>query len=166
MEFKPEPLKTIGLPILDPEANDLGDRKVVGLLVRTFVDRCLAAVSAAASGERDADLASEELHRTAEVMNGLFLGDPEIGPVKRGPWNTPEQLGAFLRETMGFEDPAEFAVRAAFVRLASILTGDVAGQEDELRARSIEQIVGEVTSLLLGELPETAPADDEVAPYA
>jgi len=48
MEFKPEPLKTIDLPALDPEANDLGDRKVVELLVRSFADRCLTAVAKSA----------------------------------------------------------------------------------------------------------------------
>jgi len=165
MEFKPEPLKTIDLPTLDPEANDLGDRRVVELLVRSFADRCLTAVALASSGERDADEAAEELHRAAEVMNGLFLGDPEIVSVKRRPWNVPERLGAFLRDTLGFEDPAEFAVRAAFVRLANILTGEVAGQDEELRDRSIKLIVDEVTRLLLGEVPETAPADEDVAPY-
>lgn len=163
MDFKPGSSK-IDLPILDAGASDLGDSKVVELLVRHYVERCLEAVADAAAGRRDADEVSEELYRAAEVMNGLFLGDPEIGPVVRHPWNAPDRLGAFLRDTMEFEEPAEFAVRAAFVRLATLLTGEVAGQEDELRGRSIELMILEVTRLLLGDLPETAP-DDEVAPY-
>lgn len=166
MEFKPEPINTIAITSLDPAANDLGDRKVVELLVRTFADRCFAALSSAARGERDADEAAEEIHRAAEAMNGVFLGDPDITGVVRHPWNAPERLGAFLRDTLGFEDPIEFAVRAAFVRLGTLLTGEVAGQDEDVRAGSIELMVGEVTSLLLGELPTTAPADQDVVPYA
>lgn len=140
-------------------ANDLGDEAVVELLVRGFTDKALEIFQAIAAGERDLDDGAEEIGSQAEALNGLFLGDTDLAGVKIHPWNSPEQLGAYLRDALGLDFPPEECVRAGLIHLATLIMHSIQGSPDNWEAE-VEALRMEMRDLLLGRQPLDDGADE------
>ncbi|WP_207458823.1 hypothetical protein [Azospirillum sp. SYSU D00513] len=148
------------LPILTQKGNDLADPKVVELLVRGYVDQCLAAFDEVMEGNLDLDNASEGIYRQASALNAVFLGTSGFTTVIAHPWNSPDQLGAFLRDTMDFDFPPEECVRAALVHLATHVMQAIQRSDTPWEGQ-VDLLVGEVRDLLLGQLPPSYDAGQE-----
>lgn len=140
------------LPPLVEGRNDLGDPGVVELLVRGYVDKCLAAFHEALSGRIDQDTAIDGIYAQASALNAVFLGISGFQTVIVHPWNSPDQLGVFLRDTLDFDFPPEECVRAAFVHLATHVMQALQQSQSEWEEQ-VESLIFEVRDLLLGRLP-------------
>lgn len=71
--------------------------------------------------EPDTDAFMKWLETECRRLNNLFLGyqpgETEYAGWRRGPWNTPDQLGMFIRiHYFPSDDEDRFAVRDAFMR--------------------------------------------------
>jgi hypothetical protein len=130
-------------------ANDLADEKVVDLLVRGFTDQCLSVFQSVAEGERDLDLAVADIGFQAETLNALFLGFSPIDAVILHPWNSPDQLGAYLREALGLDFPNDQCVKAAFVHVATLLMQSLQHAPDSWEQEA-EELRADLCELLLG----------------
>lgn len=140
-------------------ANDLGDEAVVELLVRGFTDKALDIFQAIAAGERDLDDGAEEIGAQAQALNSLFLGDADLADVKIHPWNSPEQLGVYLRDALGLDFPPEECVRAGLIHLATLIMHAIQGSPDNWEAE-VEALRLEMRDLLLGRQPLDDGADE------
>lgn len=140
-------------------ANDLGDEAIVELLVRGFIDKALDIFQAVAAGERDLEDGAEEIGAQAEALNGLLLGQITLAGVKTHPWNSPEQLGVYLREALGLDFPPEECVRAGLIHLATLIMHAIQGSPDNWEAE-VEALRMEMRDLLLGRQPLDGGADE------
>lgn len=148
---------------LQEGVNDLADEKIVGLLVRGYVDSCLAGFQQAINGEREQGDVADDLYRLAGAFNEVFLGRSGLSNLTVHPWNSAEQLGAFLRDTVGLDFPPEECVRATLIHLATQVM--LALQESEATWReNVEILILEVRDLLLGRIPDSG--SEEPLPYA
>lgn len=140
---------------------DLGDEVIVGLLVRNFVDYSLARFQQTLDGQRELDDVIEEINELAVAYNAVFLGAAPIENLRAHPWNSADQLGVFLRETLEMDDEPEVAVRATLIRMATRVMRNI--QTDGATwSVNAEAMIEEVRDLLLGRLP--AAFDDAVEP--
>ncbi|AWK86905.1 hypothetical protein [Azospirillum thermophilum] len=146
------------LPSLVQGRIDLGDQNVVELLVRGFIDHSLAAFQRVLRGEQDDDSAIDGINAQAIALNTVFLGQSGFPEVIVHPWNTAEQLGAFLQDTVQLEYPEDDCVRALLIHLATQVMHALRLPEDQ-RQEEIEALTLDATDLLLGR----APQDDEDA---
>lgn len=133
-------------------ANDLGDEAVVELLVRGFTDKALDIFQAVAAGERGLDDGVEEIGAQAEALNSLFLGAVSLADVKIHAWNSPEQLGAYLRDALGLDFPPDESVRAGLIHLTTLIMHAIQGSPDNWEAE-VEALRMEMRDLLLGRQP-------------
>lgn len=155
-----------GIPFHLPEgANDLGDAAVVELLVRVYTDRCLDVFQAIARDERTLDDGVSEINAHAETLNGLFLGVSVITDVTLHPWNSPDQLGAYLRDALGLDFPPDECVRAGLIHLATLMMRAIQGAPDAWESEA-EAMRLEMVELLLGRQPLESAADDDALPMA
>lgn len=143
------------LPILSqPQArNDLGDETVVRLLVRQFIDLSLDAFNQVLQGKLDQDEAVDGINRQATALNAVFLGTSGFETVITHPWNTPEQLGAFLKDMVALECPEDDCVRAMLIHLATQVMHALR-LPDEDRQEEVEALTLDAADLLLGRAPE------------
>ena len=145
------------------EIIDLQDVSLVELLVRSFTSKCLDAFRLALRDDVTLDEAVAKIDRLATAMNDVFLGMDPAGTVQCGPWNTPEQLGQFLQDGLGLEEPAEQSVRAVLIRLATAVMTALQRREGDWPSR-LDMLVAEVRDLLCGKPPAAAGGDDIVFP--
>jgi hypothetical protein len=143
-------------------ANDLGDERVVELLVRGYVDRCLGSFREAAEGRVSQDEAVDGIYQLAGALNAVFLGTSGFHTLTVHPWNAPDQLGVFLRDTLDLDFPPDECVRAALVHLATQIMLGVQQPQPEWEGM-IEDLSVEMRDLLLGRAPA---GDGEALPYA
>ncbi|WP_448205532.1 hypothetical protein [Azospirillum sp. sgz302134] len=140
------------LPPLVQGRNDLGEPGVVELLVRGYVDQCLDAFQQVLADTIDQDQAIDAINAQATALNAVFLGTSGFSTVVVHPWNSPDQLGQFLRDTLGLDFEPEDCVRAGLIHLAThVMYAIQAGQsgwEDQVHA-----LAGEMRDLLMGRLP-------------
>lgn len=143
------------LPILSqPQArNDLGDETVVRLLVRQFIDLSLDAFNQVLQGKLDQDEAVDGINRQATALNAVFLGTSGFETVITHPWNSPEQLGAFLKDMVALEYPEDDCVRAMLIHLATQVMHALR-LPDEDRQEEVEALTLDAADLLLGRAPE------------
>lgn len=140
-------------------ANDLGDEAVVELLVRGFTDKALDIFQAVAAGERGLDDGADEIGAQAEALNGLLLGKISLSDVKIHPWNSPEQLGVYLRDALSLDFPPDECVRAGLIHLATLIMHAIQGSPDNWEAE-VEALRVEMRDLLLGRQPLDDGADE------
>lgn len=152
------PPQGVPFPALQ-NANDLGDEAVVELLVRGFIDKALDIFQAIAAGERDLEDGAEEIGAQAEALNSLLLGQISLVGVKTHPWNSPEQLGAYLRDALGLDFPPEECVRAGLIHLATLIMHAIQGSPDNWETE-VEALRLEMRDLLLGRQPLDDGADE------
>ena len=152
------PPQGVPFPALQ-NANDLGDEAVVELLVRGFIDKALDIFQAIAAGERDLEDGAEEIGAQAEALNGLLLGQISLVGVKTHPWNSPEQLGAYLHDALGLDFPPEECVRAGLIHLATLIMHAIQGSPDNWETE-VEALRLEMRDLLLGRQPLDDGADE------
>ncbi|CAO3444177.1 hypothetical protein [Azospirillum largimobile] len=143
------------LPILtQPQArNDLADETVVRLLVRQFIDLSLDAFNQVLQGKLDQDEAVDGINRQATALNAVFLGTSGFETVITHPWNTPEHLGAFLKEMVALEYPEDDCVRAMLIHLATQVMHALRIPEED-RHEEVEALTLDAADLLLGRAPE------------
>ncbi|PWC37568.1 hypothetical protein [Azospirillum sp. TSO35-2] len=141
------------LPVLTQARNDLSDESVVRLLVRQFVDLSLGAFNEVLNGRLDQDEAVDGINRQAIALNSVFLGTSGFDTVVTHPWNTPDQLGAFLKDTVGLEYPEDDCVRAMLIHLATQVMHSLR-MPDEERDADLEALTLDAADLLLGRAPE------------
>jgi hypothetical protein len=143
------------LPILtQPQArNDLADETVVRLLVRQFIDLSLDAFNQVLQGTLDQDEAVDGINRQATALNAVFLGTSGFETVITHPWNTPEQLGAFLKDMVALEYPEDDCVRAMLIHLATQVMHALRLPEED-RHEEVEALTLDAADLLLGRTPE------------
>lgn len=142
-------------------AVDLADEGVVGLLVRGYIDVCLERFQEAVRGEKSQDTASEEIFALASALNAVFLGDSGFGEIVARPWNSPDQLGTFLRDALDLDFAADESVRATLIHTATLLMHVLQGAKGDWEDE-VEALVVETRDLLLGRTPD----DGEDLPYA
>lgn len=130
-------------------SNDMGDEKVVELLVRGFFDQCLGAFQGVLEGQRDLDDAVADIGVQAETLNALFLGTSPIADVTLHPWNHPDQLGVYIRDALGLDFPPDQSVKAAFVHVATLLMRVLQGNRDGWE-KEAEDMRLDLRDLLLG----------------
>lgn len=138
---------------------DLGDERAVELLVRTYVDRCLNSFQQAIAGSASQDDAVDDIYRLASALNTVFLGASGFDTVIVHPWNAPDQLGAFLRDTLDFDFPPEECVRATLIHMATHIMQALQGNKEGWR-EAVDGLVVEVRDLLLGRVRDDG-ADTE-----
>lgn len=143
-------------------ANDLADERVVELLVRGYVDRCLAAFRDAAEGRVSQDDAVDDIYQLASALNAVFLGTSGFHTLTVHPWNAAGQLGVFLRDTLDLDFPPGECVRASLVHLATQIMLGVQQPQPEWEGM-VEQLTIDMRDLLLGRAPDD---DGEALPYA
>lgn len=143
------------LPVLTQSRarNDLGDESVVRLLVRQFVELSLEAFNEALQGRLDQDEAVDGINRQAIALNAVFLGTSGFDTVVAHPWNSPEQLGAFLKDVVALDYPEDDCVRAMLIQLATQVMHALR-LPDEDRHEEIEALTLDAADLLLGRAPE------------
>ncbi|MDR6771082.1 hypothetical protein [Azospirillum sp. BE72] len=143
------------LPILtQPQArNDLADETVVRLLARQFIDLSLDAFNQVLLGKLDQDEAVDGINRQATALNAVFLGTSGFETVITHPWNSPEQLGAFLKEMVALEYPEDDCVRAMLIHLATQVMHALRLPEED-RHEEVEALTLDAADLLLGRTPE------------
>lgn len=146
------------MPALAKGRNDLADEAVVRLLVRGFIDLSLAAFQEVLQGNLEQDEAIDGINRQAVALNSVFLGTSGFGTVIAHPWNTPEQLGAFLQDTVALDFPEDDCVRAMLIHLATQLMHALR-LPDEDRNEEVEALTLDAADLLLGRAPQD---DDEI----
>lgn len=88
-------------------------------------------------------------------MNSLFIGEGlETMPYRRGPWNTPDQLGHHLALSMKIDGEQRFAARDAFMVFSSKigqLMRDNQGDESMRKLQSaLDKETSEFATILLG----------------
>ncbi|MBB3266015.1 hypothetical protein FHW79_003648 [Azospirillum sp. OGB3] len=143
------------LPPLVKGRNDLSDPGVVELLVRGYVDQCLAAFQEVLRGNIEQDAAIDAINAQATALNAVFLGTSGFNTVVVHPWNSADQLGQFLQDTIGLDFPAEDCVRAALIHLATHVMHAIQGGT-ETWEQQVDSLVGEMRDLLIGRLPDGA----------
>lgn len=136
-------------PIASGGACDLGDPAIVELLVRNFVDQTFSVFHRVLAGEATQDDASEAIYGQALGLNALFLGTAEFKNVVSHPWNSPDQLGSYIQDTVDFDFPPEECVRAAFVHMATHVMRLLKDEPDDWKLQ-VDGLVGELRDLLLG----------------
>jgi len=141
------------LPILTKGSNDLADEAVVRLLVRGFIDQSLAAFQEVLHGKLGEEEAIDGINRQATALNSVFLGTSGLSSVVTHPWNTPEQLGAFLQDTVALEFPEDDCVRAMLIHLATQVMHALRMPDDE-RNEEVEALTLDAADLLLVRAPE------------
>lgn len=141
------------MPVLSKGRNDLADEAVVRLLVRGFIDLSLAAFQEVLQGNLEQDEAIDGINRQAIALNSVFLGTSGFDTVIAHPWNTPEQLGAFLQDTVALEFPEDDCVRALLIHLATQLMHALR-LPDEDRNEEVEALTLDAADLLLGRAPQ------------
>lgn len=146
------------LPVLTQGQNDLADEGVVRLLVRGFIDLSLAAFQEVLHKELAEDDAIDGINRQAIALNSVFLGTSGFTNVVAHPWNSPEQLGAFLKDTVALDFPEDDCVRAMLIHLATQLMHALR-LPDEDRNEEVEALTLDAADLLLGRAPQD---DDEI----
>jgi HD-like signal output (HDOD) protein len=146
------------LPALTQGQNDLADENVVRLLVRGFIDLSLAAFQEVLRKELSEDDAIDGINRQATALNSVFLGTSGFNNVVTHPWNSPEQLGAFLKDTVALDFPEDDCVRAMLIHLATQLMHALR-LPDEERNEEVEALTLDAADLLLGRAPQD---DDEI----
>lgn len=144
---------------------DLGDEAIVDLLVHNFVDFSLARFQQTLDGRRELDDVIDEINNLAVAYNSVFLGSAPIEHLRVHPWNSADQLGVFLRETLELDDAPEIAVRATLIRLATRVMRSIQA-DGETWTVNAETTIGEVRDLLLGRLPATFEDTIEPSPFA
>lgn len=82
-------------------------------------------------------------------MNNLFLTITPNDEFERGPWNTPEQLGSYIRQALRIDGEDRLGVRDAFMRYIDKVT-DVYEPGDEFDAAPIELAINQLHDALLG----------------
>jgi hypothetical protein len=156
--MEPLDIKPIVVSLLEPLSplaqgrNDLGDPGVVELLVRGYVDQCLAAFQKVLEGSVDQDTAIDAINGQATALNSVFLGTSGFESVIVHPWNSADQLGMFLRDSIGLDFPPEDCARAALIHLATHVMYAIQGGEEAWREQ-VDALVGEMRDLFLGRLP-------------
>lgn len=143
------------LPTLVKGRNDLSDPGVVELLVRGYVDQCLSAFQEVLRGNVEQDTAIDAINAQAAALNAVFLGTSGFDTVIVHPWNSADQLGQFLQDTVGLDFPAEDCVRASLIHLATHVMHAIQGGA-EAWEEQVDALVGEMRDLLLGRLPDGA----------
>lgn len=141
--------------------NDLADDRVVRLLVRGYVDLCLERFQDAFSGSATQDESADAIYRYAQALNAVFLGTSGLDGLSAHGWNSPDQLGVFLRDTMDFDFPPDECVRALLVHMATQIMVVLQGSRPDWQDK-VDAMVDEVCDLLLGRLPD----DAEAPPFA
>ncbi len=141
------------LPVLTKGRNDLAEESVVRLLVRGFIDQCLAAFQEVLHGAVAEDDAIDAINRQATALNSVFLGTSGFDSVVTHPWNTPDQLGAFLQDTVALEYPEDDCVRAMLIHLATQVMHALR-LPDEDRNEEVEALTLDAADLLLGRAPQ------------
>lgn len=143
------------LPVLtQPQArNDLADESVVRLLVRQFIDLSLDAFNQVLQGKLDQDEAVDGINRQATALNAVFLGTSGFETVITHSWNTPEKLGAFLKDMVALEYPEDDCVRAMLIHLATQVMHALR-LPDEERQEEVEALTLDAADLLLGREPQ------------
>ncbi|MBP2227555.1 hypothetical protein [Azospirillum agricola] len=141
------------LPPLKQGRNDLADESIVRLLVRGFIDQSLAAFQEVLHGRLGEDEAIDGINRQATALNSVFLGTSGLDSVVTHPWNSPDQLGAFLQDVVALEYPEDDCVRAMLIHLATQLMHALR-LPDEERNEEVEALTLDAADLLLGRAPE------------
>lgn len=157
MDFQ-DKQQPIVISLLEPVAPlvegriDLADEKAVELLVRGYVDKCLDGFQQALAGTVSQDDATDAIYSRAQALNAVFLGETGFDTLVVHPWNSADQLGVFLRDTLDFDFPPEECVRAALIHMATHVMYALQGGEESWRGQ-VDSLVFEVRDLLLGRLP-------------
>ncbi len=141
----------------DSEAEiDLGETRIVDLLVRGFSDQCLDAFRLVLRNELSQDEAVNRIEGVAIALNALFLGEGGFESVIPRPWNTPEQLGSYLQDILALDAAAEESVRALLIRLATRIMEALQRKEADWPLR-LTPMIDETRELLLGQRRPGAP---------
>lgn len=140
------------LPPLVTGRNDLSDPGVVELLVRGYVDQCLSAFQQVLGEAVDQDTAIDAINAQATALNAVFLGTSGFSTVVVHPWNSADQLGVFLRDSLDLDFPPEDCARAALIHLATHVMYAIQGGEAAWE-QQVDALVGEMRDLFLGRLP-------------
>jgi hypothetical protein len=138
----------VPFPALE-NATDLADEAVVELLVRGFCDRALEIFHSIADDERGLDDGVEEIGVIAEKLNSVFLGLDATTSAIIHPWNSPDQLGVYLRDAMGLDFPPAECVRAGLIHLATLMMHTIQGAPESWESE-VEAMRLDMRDLLLG----------------
>lgn len=152
----------IGLGVFDVAADDdrpyLGDPEVVDGLVRGMCSRAMEA------GLSDGDVVGK-VSAIVEDVAGVFMGR---SPGYRGmPFNSPEQLGRWVNETLGTAEAEDRSVEMLlWSTLAQVMDARAsfvsgAKSEDDVRFQT-DAAIEDACRVLIG-LPFDAAIDDEAA---
>ncbi|NPT44368.1 hypothetical protein GNZ12_24260 [Paraburkholderia sp. 1N] len=82
-------------------------------------------------------------------MNNLFLGVTPNDEFERGPWNTPEQLGTYIRQALRIDGEDRLAVRDAFMWYIDKFT-DVYEPGDEFESALVAPLINQLRDALIG----------------
>lgn len=146
--------------------NDLGEEAVVDLLVRGFTEHCLTIFKEVAEDRQSLDDGIHDINVQAETLNTLFMGRSAIREVKTHPWNAPDQLGAYLRDAIGLDQPPSECVQAALVHLATMIMRTIQGNPKAWEGE-VEALRMEMRDLLMGRRPlddGQSEADEDILP--
>jgi hypothetical protein len=128
-----EKIKTDDRPRLD-------DQAVVDRLVRRFTAHALDILAPPRHPEFMGAIDFECLR-----MNNLFLTGTPNDDFQRGPWNTPDQLGMYIRGAIMIDGDIRFGVRDAFMQYLDRV-GDLVGKDPA----EMEPLIHRLTAALLG----------------
>lgn len=146
--------------------NDLGEEAVVELLVRGFTDHCLSIFQAVAEGGQSLDDGINDINAQADSLNTLFMGRSTIRELTTHPWNSPDQLGVYLRDAMGLDQPPGECVQAALVHLATMIMRAIQAKPEGWQGE-VEALRIEMRDLLMGRRPlddGQSPVDGDTLP--
>lgn len=139
-----------GVPGPDPQSGLtwLNSVDVVDRLVREFARLVI--------GELGKPDFLPVLEARARFLNELLIGPDEDvarrAGYSRGPWNTPEHCGLYVRQRTHIEGDLHVAVRDAFLKFALDLVGIMqteAGPSPKAERR-LEALIAELRNALLG----------------
>jgi hypothetical protein len=95
----------------------LNHLETIGSILRDFAGELAGRKLAVNRGEMTTERATELTRSDTLMLGEAFLGKSDIFVVTD--WNTPEQLGEFLRKALNIADGPEVAPAAMFAKFAS-----------------------------------------------
>lgn len=153
-ETEHEKIATDDSGVQGPNANNsppwLNSTEAVSAIVREFAADLIRRYGVASHKDLMGWLSNE-----CGRMNSLFIGEGlETKPYRRGPWNTPDQLGHHLMLALHIDGEDRLAVRDGFMIFASKVGALMREHqtEDSMPAlqRALDAAVAEFSQQLLG----------------
>lgn len=125
--------------------------------VASIIDEFLSDAIAIYYSEQDRSSFLRWVKKETKRLNGLFLGHKpgENSPMHRGPWNTPDQLGAYLLKNYQVSGPPSVVVQLVLVRFldeATTITDESLSSGTDEWEDELSDLVEELVFALLGAL--------------